>query len=181
MALGLGPKSSESLCSVLFPQPAASHGLLPASSHLLSLLVVWSLVTLPHVHPGPCHCVWVKWSSSSLKGSISWVQAVPTVSLSQEGRFHKHYLSLCSSFSTQDSPHSQPIQITSLFCILLRSTFPLKPLTKCAARTKCLFEVICHSENSSGMWSLYNSWMTLFIPLEFVSPFQVSSFLIKSV
>lgn len=82
-------------------------------------------------------------------------------------------LVLCS-FS-KDGPHFQPIEITSLFCAL-EAIFPLKPFTLCAARTKCLFEVVGHSAHSSGMWSTYNSQMTVFIHLELVSPPQVLSF-----
>lgn len=48
------------------------------------------------------------------------------------------------------------------------------------SQTTRLSEVVCHSANSSGTWSSYNSQMMLFIHLELVSPSQVSSFLIKN-
>lgn len=101
------------------------------------------------------------------------MKAACPISLNGKGSFINIDLVLCS-FS-KDGPHSQLIEITSLFSAL-EAIFPLKPFTHCAARTKCLFEVIGHSANSSGMWSTYNSQMTLFIYLELVSPSQVLSF-----
>lgn len=106
--------------------------------------------------------------------SSQWRLPAPSHSM---GRALSWILTLFSLFQQGWSSFPADWDHQPLLCS--EAIFPLKPFTLCAARTKCLFEVVGHSAHSSGMWSTYNSQMTVFIHLELVSPPQGLVLLIK--